>query len=169
MSNSTLFAITSNPLTQFTEALAAAAVAGTPPFVGSALYNLPGVPNKGGGRFLIRAVRLITVENFGPEVNFFSSGIAQPGATPLLDAFEAKVQFFGVQGEQIGGAGLFRYYIDGLAIPFGDADSINNTTVIPALHVILQNIDVIAKQVVVGAALPGQAKLTVWIEPRQAW
>jgi hypothetical protein len=163
MSNSTLFPVTSIEATHFTEALAAASAPGVPPFVGSAVYNIPGVPAIGSRRFLIRSIRITTKENFGPGISFFSRA-AGMNADPALDCFVGRWAFLAVNGEQVAGIGLWRYYIDGLAIPYFDLDN----AALPGpsfLHAMLENTDVIPKSA--GAA--GNVVVTVYMEPVQSW
>jgi len=147
----------------FLEALAGAAVTGTPPFVASAMNNLNGVPAIGSRRFLIRAIQVLAVQNFGPEFNFFGSAAGKT-TDPATDTFISRFGFTSAMGEQIGGAGLFRYYIDGLAIPYLDLDTINTVNP-PTLHVVLQNIDTVAKS----ANAPGQLTATFWLEVMQSY
>jgi hypothetical protein len=163
MSNTFLFPVRSVETTQFNSPIAGASAPMTPPYAASVMTNIPGVPAIGSRRFLIRAIQVIAKENFGPEVNFFSKA-AGPTLDPATDSFIARFQFLSVNGEQIGGVGNFRYYIDGLAIPYQDDDNISKVGV-GSLHVILQNVDVTAKS----GDTNGATVVTVWLEPVQAW
>lgn len=148
------------PSTQFTEALAAAGTALTPPFVGSAIYNLPGLPGGGTGRFFIRAIEYLAVQNVGLEFDFFGSGIGQPTNVIATDRFLSRYQFLSANGVQYSGAGLYRSYVDGLAIPYVDVDTIN--AVGPRqIHLGIQNVDTVAKS----AGAPGAVAITLWVEP----
>jgi hypothetical protein len=163
MSNTFRSDAVSNPATQFTEALAAASGTGTPPFVASALYNLVGLPAQGSGRWLIRAIEILTTENWGPEVNLFSSASGFT-ASVLTDKWIGRWGFTSAMGEQIGGSGLWRYYVDGLAVQYYDLDTIGTITP-PTVHAILQNIDTVAK-----SAYPTDlTKLTISCEPCQSF
>jgi hypothetical protein len=147
----------------FTEALAQN--------VGSAMYNIPMQVGAGapGRRTLIRAIECITDENFGPEFNFFSRATGKT-ADPDTDSFISRFAFVSAMGEQINAAGLWRYYIDGLAIPYHDLDSENYpagqvtpTIVQQKLHVVLQNVSATAKLATAAAA--GRIHTTFWLEP----
>ncbi len=163
MSNTYLFPVYSNPMTQFTEALGAAAVSFTPPFVASAMYNLQGVPPIAGRQYLIRAIMYEAAQNFGLEFDFFGSAL---GLTNVLgtDTFISRYQFSASNGAPIGAGALYRYYVDGLAIPYYDLDSANSVNP-PTLHVVAQNDDTVAKS----ASPAGGMQATFWLEPMQAW
>jgi len=155
MSNSFLYPVKSNPATQFVQALAKGAA--TP------MNLVLGVPAIAARRFLIRAIEVLAMENFGPEVNYFATA-AGLTASPATDTFLARFGFLSAMGEQLGGAGLWRYYVDGLAIPHYDLDTIATLNP-PALHIVLQNIDATAKS----ADAAGATAVTTWLEPMQAW
>ncbi len=142
----------------------------------SAMYNVPMSVNLGGmgRRSLIRAIECITDENFGPEFNFFAS---KNGFTtnPDTDKFISRFGFVSSMGEQLGGSGLWRYYIDGLAIPYFDSDTESAPTgqIVPTytpqtLHVVLQNISATAKAANAGGAA-GRVHATFWLEFMQGW
>jgi hypothetical protein len=158
-----LYSVRSLSSTQFTEALGVAVNgAGVGPFVASAIYNLPGLPmfNR---RFIIRAIEVLATQNFGPEVNIFGSA-AGPTLNVDTDSFIARFGFTSALGEQIGGANLWRYYIDGLAIPYEDLDTKASNTP-PTIHVLLQNIDTVAKS----AGSPGAISVIIWVELMKAY
>lgn len=159
MPSNFLFPVYSVATVNFLEALAAAAMSFTPPFVGSAINNLPGVPPSGSRRFLIRAIEYLAVQNVGLEFDFFGSSVG-PTLDPATDTFIARYQFASANGVQYNGAGLYRYYVDGLAIPYFDLDTANSVTP-PTLHVGVQNIDTVAKS----ADVPGAIACTFWLEP----
>jgi hypothetical protein len=164
MSNTFLHPVSSVETVNFTEALAQNAK--------SAMNNLLGMPLTAGRRYLIRALQVLAKENYGPELNFFGKA-AGLTVDPATDFFISRFGFTSAMGEQLGAAGLWRYYNDGLAIPYMDLDWLNaasaggpNSAVAPpSLHVVLQNIDTIAKS----AAAAGNTQVTVWLEPMQAW
>lgn len=151
------FEIATNPATVFTEALALN--------VASALYNIQGVPNLGGQRYLIRAIKAITTENFGPEFNFFTSKSGLSTTDPSVDTFLSRFAFTSAMGEQLGATGLWRYYNDGMAIPYFDAD--NGGGLGPgSLHVILQNVSETAKLIYSAGPPPtGSIQATFYLEP----
>jgi hypothetical protein len=155
--------VPSNPTLHFLEALGAAGSTFTPPFVGGPIYNLPGLV-KGVYRYLIRSIEYLAVEQVGLEFDFWNSAT---GLTNLVatDSFIARFQFGSVNGQKFNNTGLFRFYIDGLAIPYFDADSTLNANVVPSLHVAVQNVDTVAKSV----SPAGAVAVTFWLEPMQAW
>lgn len=155
MQTSMLFPVTSRPTVDFIEALAAAAGTMIPPYAGSAITNLYGVPPIGSRRFLIRAIAYECVQNVGLEFDFFSSAVG---------GFLARFEFQSANGAEYNGLGNYLYYVDGLAIPYLDADSVNSATVAPTLHVGIQNIDTVAK----GAGELGAITATFWLEPMTA-
>lgn len=162
MSNTFLHRAMSNEATDFTEALAGTGSTGLPPFAATAIRHLP-IAGKGFSRYLIRAIEVTAMQNFGPQFNFFYNAV---GITndPATDSFVSRFGFFGVQGLQIAGSNLWRYYIDGLAIPYHDRDtggSVNQ----PTLHVILENTDTVAK----AAAGAGLVEANFWLEPQQSY
>jgi len=153
MSTSFLFPVPTVATVNFLPALAAASAFGTPPFAGTAINNINGVPPIGSRRYLIRAIRWTAVENIGLEFDFFSSNSG---------AFLARYQFASVNGVQYNAVGPFAYYVDGLALPYFDADTINTVNP-PTLHVGVQNIDTVAKTANAGGAI----NATFWLEPMQ--
>lgn len=161
MSNSYIHRVVSVPASNFTEALAQNQA--------SAVNNIP-LPNFGSRQFIVRGVKVIAKENYGPEVNLFGKAA---GATtdPATDSAIARWGFVSANGEQLGGSGLWRYYIDGLAIPYVDADwlaaagSGGLPPTPPSLHVVLQNISATAKS----ANAAGSTKVVFYLEPMQAF
>lgn len=153
------FPVYAVPTVNFLEALAAASGSLTPPFTGSAINNLAGVPPIGSRRFLIRAIEYLAKENVGLEFDFFGSA-AGPTTDPATDTFIGRYQFASANGVQYNSAGLYRYYVDGLAIPYLDLDTANSTTP-PTLHVGVQNADTVAKS----ADVAGAISVTFWLEP----
>ena len=126
----------------------------TPPYAGSAITNLPGLPPSGSRRFLIRAIAFTAVQNVGLEFDFFS------GAS---GSFLSRYQFGKTDGVQLNGSGLYNYYVDGLAIPYVDLDTVSGTLPAPpTLHLALQNCDTVAKS----ADASGAVTITIWVEPQ---
>lgn len=159
MPSNFLYPVYAVPTVNFLEALAAASSTFTPPFVGTAMNNLAGVPPIGSRRFLIRAIAYVCAQQVGLEFDFFGSAA---GLTNLIgaDTFIARYQFASVNGQQFNGAGVYRFYVDGLSIPYYDIDVANSVTP-PTLHTAVQNVDTVAKS---GGA-PGAVNATFWIEP----
>ncbi len=74
--------------------------------------------------------------------------------------FVSRYQFSKADGVQLAGAGLYNYYVDGLAIPYQDLDTSSSPTP-PSLHVAIQNVDTVAKS----AGAGGAVSVTIWVEP----
>lgn len=148
-----LFPVPTVGTVNFLPALAAASAFGTQPFAGTAINNINGVPPIGSRRFLIRAISWTAVENIGLEFDFFSRAAG--------GQFLGRYQFASVNGAQYNAAGLFNYYVDGLAIPYYDDDTINTVNP-PTLHVGVQNIDTVAKS----ANAAGAVVVVFWLEPQ---
>jgi hypothetical protein len=146
-----LYEVRSNPALHFTGALAQNAV--------TAVVSLPGLPRFGSLRYLLRAISVTAKEHFGPDLNFFSSA---SGLTtePATDRFLSRFTFDADLGAQLGAAGLWRYYIDGLAIPYYDSDALAAGTS-PLLHLTLGNVEATAKS----AGAGGATGISVWVEP----
>lgn len=151
MSQNILFPVKSRADVDFTEALAENAA--------SAMVTLYGVEPIFSRRYFIRAIRVTAKENFGPQLNFFASA-AGDTTEPSTNTFLGRWGFAASMGTQIGATGLWQYYIDGLAIPYYDEDTIL-TTVPPNLHVILENISATAKS----ADADGAVTVEVWMQP----
>lgn len=116
----------------------------------------------GSRRFLITAARLIAVENLDFQFSFFASSA---GATADVDTnrFVSQIEFLPGMGYRLGGAGLYYYYLDGLAVPYY-VDGSGNSTTPPTLNVALTNLSAAAKTVGAGGAI----NLEVWLEPQEA-
>lgn len=170
----TLFAsVSSVPATHFTQALAASGAGPAPPFASTPINNIPGIPPALARRFLIRAVSVVALQNFGPELNFWSSAAVPSTTDPTADTFLGRVRFLSVTGEQQAGAGLFRYYNDTISIPYFDLDWVkaanaggpNAGVNPPTLHVSMANVDVTGKS----AAGAGLVAVTFWLQPMQGY
>ena len=149
-----LFPVASQPLVNFTDALAQNAA--------TAMNNLLGVPPIFSRRYLIRAIKATTKENYGPQLNFFSTAAGNT-TDPATNTFLSRWGFLSSMGTQIGATGLYQYYVDGLAIPYYDADTFNTVNP-PTLHCILQNISATAKS----SGADGETAVTVWLTPQTA-
>lgn len=149
-----LYPVKSVGTINFLEVLAAAAGFSTPPFAGTAINNLNGLPPIYSRRFLIRAIAYTCVQQVGLEFDFYGDALAT--------AFLSRVQFAAVNGQKFNNAGLFNFYMDGLAIPYFDLDTANSQNP-PQIHVGVQNIDTVAK----GAGVAGAIVATIYAEPMQ--
>lgn len=159
MSDRFLYPVVSSPTVNFLDALAAAGSSFTPPFIGTAINNLPGVPPINSRRYLIRGIEYLAMENVGLEFDFWASAA---GLTNLVatDTFLGRYQFASANGAQFNSVGLYRYFAWGLDLPYYDADTINTTTS-PSLHVAVQNVDTVAKS----ADVAGAIACTFWLAP----
>jgi len=151
----TLYPVQSIGSVHFLQALAAAGGSLTPPFVGTPINNIPGVPPIRERRFLIRTISYTGIEQVGLEFDFFADAAGT--------IFLGRYQFASSNGWQLNALGLFTFYVDGLAIPYWDKDRAN-TQDPPRLHVAAQNVDLIAKSI----GELGTVVLTVWLEPMQS-
>ena len=150
--NTNLFPVRALGSTNFREALAVAGDA-------TAVNALPGVPAIGSRRFLIRAVSVLAEEHIGMTFLFFAS-TAAPTADVDTDRFVSSLGFTIGQGIQYDGAGLWRYYVDSMAVPYymdGSGNSLNP----PTLNVALQLQGATAKS----AGDDGEVSATFWLEP----
>ena len=154
MSNNFLFPVVSVPATNFTEALATNAK--------SAMNLLYGIVPQASRQYLIQQIEVTTKENIGPQFNFFASA-AGFTTDPATDTFLGQVTFLAAQGAQIGASGLWRYFVNGLQMPYYDADTLNSLNP-PSLHVILQNVGATSKSA--GAA--GSIAVTIWMQAMMA-
>jgi len=152
--NDFLHPVTSNPAAHFREALVTNAA--TP------VNALPGVPNIGSRRYTIRAIQCLAIDNLGPQFLFFASAA---GLTNVVttDRLISWWMFTAASGIRIAGAGLWRYYIDGLAIPYY-MDGSGNSPTPPTLNVALQNVGATTK----AAGDPGLVSATFWLQPQSA-
>lgn len=155
MSSRLLFPVISRPTVNFLEALAAVSSTLTPPFAGTPINNLIGVPPLNSRRYLIRAIGYTAIEDVGLEFDFYADAA---GAQ-----FLCRYQFTSSNGAQYAGAGLYQFYVDGLSLPYYDADTIDGANP-PTLHVGAQNVDTVAKS----AAELGTVTVTFWLEPMQS-
>lgn len=139
----------------FLEALAAAGNA-------TAVNAIKGVPPVNSRRFLIRACSVLAMEHIGMTFLFFASAAAQT-ANVDTDRFISSLGFVAGQGVQMNGAGLWRYYVDGMSVPYY-MDGSGNSQTPPTLNVALQLQGATAKS----ANAAGAVAATFWLEPLSA-
>ena len=84
-------------------------------------------------RSRLKALRIISVENLAWEINLYGKDSFGSELDIDLMGFIARWAFQAADGLQIAGAGPYLYYIDGLDIPYEDADATGE------LHVSLVN------------------------------
>lgn len=155
MSTNFVFPVASRPTVNFLEALTTNQA--------SAMNNLPGVPPVGSRRYYIRAIEAVCKQQIGPQFNFFATAAGNT-TDPSTNTFLSRWGFLDSFGAQIGGTGLYNYYVDGLAIPYRDDDTINTVNP-PKLHVILQNTSATSKS----ANATGALSVTFWLEPMKEY
>lgn len=117
----------------------------------------------GSRRFLIRVARLVATQNLDYQFQFFASS-AEPTADVDTNRFISQIEFLPGMGFQMDNAGLYYYYLDGLATPYY-VDGSGNSLTPPTLNVALTNRDAVAKL----ADAAGALSLEVWLEPQQGW
>jgi hypothetical protein len=150
-----VYPVASKGTVNFLEGLAAAGDV-------TALNAIPGVPAVNSRRFFIRSVAVKAMENIGMTFLFYSNPTG-PTLDVDTDAFISSFGFVAGQGVRSGGAGLYRYYVDGLSIPYYLVGS-GNSIVPPTLNVVLQLQGVTAKT----ADAPGAIQATFHLEPASA-
>lgn len=100
---------------------------------------------------ILHAIEIVATENLAYELDFYGSD-AFNSATPNLNRFLGLWAFAAGDGTQVAATGLYRYYIDGLAIPLWDYDLSGE------LHVALVNRSVASKTAGAGGAMT----VTMW-------
>lgn len=102
---------------------------------------------------ILHAIEIVATENLAYTLDFYGTD-AFNSATPNLNRFLGTWAFAASDGTQVAGAGLYRYYIDGLSIPLWDYDKTGE------LHVALVNRSVAAKTAGAGGAMA----VTFWCQ-----
>lgn len=128
----------------------------------TALNTLYGVPPVNSRRYFIRSVAVDAMEHIGMTFLFYASTVG-PTADVDTDRFISSFGFVAGQGVQSAGAGLWRYYVDGLSIPYY-MDGSGNLLNPPTLNVVLQLQGAVAKS----ANAAGAIKATFHLEPMSA-
>lgn len=124
-----LIAVRTNPATQFIDALAQNAALTlnlTPPPAGSPMqdgYVDEGLAAGRGVRARLRSIVIVSVENLAWEVWLWGKDTFNASQTdPAGEFLVGRWAFVTGDGIQIGGAGLYYYYIEGNDQPYGDLD-----------------------------------------------
>jgi len=107
--------ILSDPATQFIEALAQDAISDN--------YDLRCQERQ--HSFFIRAITIVAVQNLAYELWLFRSATnftAAVGTDKFIGVWQFAALTAGQPGFTVGGGSLFRYYIDGLMVPYWDED-----------------------------------------------
>lgn len=148
--------ISTNPVTEFTEALVAGGGAGS----ASAVVNL-NVPNGNKYSNVVRSIIISSVQNLQWELWWFLTATGAAATTPTDSQFAGRWLFDSQAGEQLNGAGPYEFVITGLEMFFQDLDSNNNANVIPAMHLVLVNRDAATAKL---ADAAGAVKVSVLLE-----
>lgn len=146
-----LYPITSVAASQYTDALVTNAVEAENLVLASALQGV-----NGNAQNILYGVTINSVENLAWEVQFWAKDTFQT-TNPDTDFFLARWQFSASDGVRDAGTGLYRYYIDGLQIPYQDLDNTGE------LHMILVNRSAAAKT----AGAGGAVRIIIWAGPMQ--
>ena len=78
------------------------------------------------GRSILRTIAVTSFDNNDWEFWFFANiGQQQPLGGTQAETFLGRWSFVAADAVRIAGAGLYYYYIDGLSIPYYDADAHN--------------------------------------------
>ena len=109
-------------------------------------------------RSVIRTLMILARENLAYEVVFWRSD-QHDDPDPALDSFIGVWPFIGADGLQIAGAGLFRYYVAGLQIPYQDFDRTGE------LHISIVNRSAAAKT----AGAVGELEIELGVEDSLGW
>lgn len=107
----------------------------------------------GNARGAVRSISIVSDENLAWEVQFWRSGTH--GATVDALKWIGRWSFIATDAVRLAGAGSYLYYIDGLDIPYIDADNSGK------LHVTLTNRSAAAKT----AGANGEVVLDVRMQP----
>lgn len=114
-------------------------------------------------RFRIRQIILWATQNLSYEIAFYGRSVVNglgKSPDPNLDEFLGRYQFSTADGLQDDGAGLFRYVIYSLDLPYEDIDRVGQ------LHVVLVNRDANPKNTYGAGA---HFRIEVWCEPGLGW
>lgn len=119
---------------------------------------------------ILRGLSIVSKENLAWELDFYSSNTFAT-ASPDTNKWLGRWTFAATDAKQIGGTGLWEYYIDGMELPLWDDDtsgtagSATNPIVgTGKLHVSLVNRSAASKT----AGTNGALVVTFWLEPMQA-
>lgn len=117
---------------------------------------LPGSCGGNAARVIVRAIAIVADQDLDWELWFWGTDLFDE-ADLDNDKFLGKAVFAAAEGTQIGGAGTFYSYKEGLAIPLADYDGTGE------MHVSLVNRNVTGKN----AGATGEIVVLFWVEPMQ--
>jgi hypothetical protein len=143
------YLLATDPDDQFTGALATNATENENLVLNAALAGV-----NGAAQGLIRSITIVSDQNLAWELQWYTADTFQ-NADPEVDSFLSYWAFAAADGVQVAATGLYRYYVDGLAIPYKDADASGE------MHISLINRSVTSKN----AGATGEIKVTLGVEP----
>ena len=116
----------------------------------------------GNVRSRIKSLMILSDQNLAWEVNFFGRNTYMTNQADLdLVFFIGRYAFQAGDGLQIAATGPFIYYIDGLDIPYQDADGATPPAHVGQLHIGLVNRSATSKN----AGATGEVVLEIGVEP----
>ncbi len=112
-------------------------------------------------RARITQIALWASQNLSYEIQVFGRrGPNAQSPDPNLDQFLGRWEFNSADGVRNDGAGLYRYFISGLDIPYEDADRYGE------LHLRILNRSQVAKS---SYGAGSHLRVMVWLEPTTGW
>lgn len=154
--------VASDPASDFTAAIVQDAAA-------YADLLLPGSVSAGRtARARIKCLSIQSVENVAWEIWFFRK--QRTGAEVITDvAFAGFWSFAAADAVQIGGAGLYYYYVDGLDIPYSNEDLLPNGRPDEDGQRKYLHLALIPRGAGKSAAAAGEIRIQVDLEPTLGW
>lgn len=110
------YLISTDPDIEFTGALATNAAENEDLVLAGAYQGINGAVQA-----FIRTITILSKENLAWELQWYRTDDFQ-NADPEVDKFLASWAFVAADGKQVAATGLYRYYVDGLEIPYVDED-----------------------------------------------
>lgn len=116
----------------------------------------------GNVRSRIKSLSILSDQNLAWEVDFFGKNTYMAGQADINNVFFiGRWIFSAADGTQIAASGPFIYYVDGLDIPYQDADGAQPPAHIGIIHVGIVNRSATAKN----AGATGNLVLEIGVEP----
>lgn len=143
------YLLATDPDDQFTDALATNAVENENLVLPGSLAGV-----NGAAQGYVRSITIVSDQNLSWELQWYQADTFQ-NADPEVDSFLSYWLFAAADGVQVAGTGLYRYYVDGLAIPYRDSDGSGE------MHLSLVNRSATSKN----AGATGEIKVTLGVEP----
>lgn len=124
----------------------------------------PALGAGGNCRSRVKSISILSDQNLAWEVNFFGKNTYMTNQADLnLVFFLGRISFQVADGTQIAATGPFIYYIDGLDIPYLDADGATPPAHVGQIHIGLVNRSATSKN----AGATGKIVLEIGFEPTQ--